>query len=286
LAGAIVAYGLNELAPVIGGRSRLLPYVSASKVSQTYQAPRIEIGLSAAPVTVDGMVTAAEYIDSEDTNPYTYLLRPPTKPPFEGYLRGKYEPDLESGLTYFGIDIPASVSHPGGSGFFMVFDTKNSGSQAPYVDGLYSLLLQFQSSSLTDQPKEIDSVTVNPIGTPFRQKFSKGVDYDWKYYFGSSPIDDNPHSQFEVAVRNRILRPNSKETGVPSSDIGFASGYSDAKGMLTIPDFDRGDYARLVYKEEKLAEPFSLLGLGIAGSALAAKLVRKRMSRRNFLGIG
>src|SRR3990170_756864 len=106
LGSALVASGLYSLPGALAQTNQ------QTTPKQTSTTTNIEIGLSAAPVTVDGMVTAAEYIDAEDTIPYPYVVaKANTSKPPQGYLRAKYSPDW----TYIGVDIPSGVSHQKGN---------------------------------------------------------------------------------------------------------------------------------------------------------------------------
>jgi hypothetical protein len=255
---------------------------AASKIPFAYaDMQEILVGLSQVPVNFDGQIGSGEY--SNDTIDYTYFIFNgiPSKNP-EGHLGVK--DNVNDGMTYFGIDIPSSTEHQEENLFILIFDTMNQIKEDPGAKGVYELSLSFSDSNPIEQEAK------PPIGTSFQKKFSKGQDYDWKYAFAPSPLNPANHTQFEVKVRTDILTEYS-------TNIGFITGYADAKGVIKIPDpsiLSPDDastaWARLKYISTPVSEfqwkDLTLVG-PIAAAAILAKLAasNKPLSRRVFLGV-
>jgi hypothetical protein len=248
-----------------------------SKIPISYeQVPEIDVGLLQVPVTLDGQVEKDEWysdsIDYESSN--NVVLVPDSQPP-KFHFRTKY-----SDYVYESFDIPTQMYT--NADLDLIFDTKSTGDTSYDADGVYNLILSPLNGGGF---RETDRVTVSNgsitfPGTSFYKLFKKGVDYDWAAYFGPSQLSQYPHLQFEIKVRTDILLANAKDSQI--NYRATIAGAGARSGLST------DSYIPMIFKQQALpefdSEEAALLG-SLVGVAAATKLAKKRLSRRDFLGI-
>jgi hypothetical protein len=108
--------------------------------------------------------------------------------------------------------------------------------------------------------------------------FTRGVDYDWKYYYASSPLSETNHSQFKFRIRTGILTEYYNK-------VNFGIAYADAYGSLQ----RHLGPTKLNFETQVLPDLAAVGGTVVVSLATAKGLTRiiqrKRVSRREFLGL-
>jgi len=234
---------------LVAAGSAALAVYTTSRVPRIYaQSDGIDVGLLSVPVTFDGHISEGEYNYDTKDNEFHYFPVIDPESWAEGHLYVKY-----SDFVYFGIDIPVADVKRGYT-LELWFDTNNTrvpeGSKA---EGVYNLALDSSSSK---GPTELND---HFTGTPLKELFTKGKDYDWKYFFGPSPLSQNNHPQFEIKISTKILTKYSNE-------IGFDASFATSKGFLAIP---RDEFWGVMKFRETVIDEFSLPQLLLVGSIAA-----------------
>jgi hypothetical protein len=219
----------------------------------------VQVGIEQYPVDFENPIVPGEVDKDAIDNRYPPRIGRTS----EGHLYAKR--DSES--TKLIADFPTSVSNPHGFSIDFAFDTEGGNSQALNAPGLYVLNLKSTSSG---PPTEVPDVG----GIPFYRDYHKGVDYDWRYFFASSPLNSKPHVQIKAEFKTNIVLRSDNQ----SREITFFSGESDANGVV---EFPWGTKLRLI--DQTVAEPLDILAT--AFSVGAAALAARKLSRRAFLGL-
>jgi len=194
--------------------------------AQTVNAPVTEIDVDTLryPVTFDGKVEKDEwYNDSYPYESQVLLIENCCfiTPRFE--FRTKHDDKY----TYQAFDSPTTKTSK--AHLLLFFDTKSTRGVAPGADGVYNLALVSSSSGFT----EVDTIPGTSIkysGTSFYSVFKKGVDYDWRFYVGPSPLSPDNHLQFEIKVLTGTLTNNAKTNSEGNNQINFYAGLADDSG--------------------------------------------------------
>ncbi len=260
-ATAALAYGFSRL-PIAFGQEG---------------SNEIDCGTVVTVPTFTGAVDRSWYGDTNDykVSAMTQIIGQSNQYPMEGHLRTKFDE-----YTWFGADIPTNTYSTEFPGFWLIFDTKNTGNDSGGALDVYNLALDsFPDGKMI----EIDKVTYSNgsmylAGNPFFKAFSRGKDYDWKYVFAPSKLNSKPHPQFNVKIRTDILTKYSDKINVSAS-------YIDALGSI---DWVTGEWGKLRFVQQTIPE-FEwkeLVAVTAIGAGLvAAKVVKnkKEWSRREFL---
>jgi hypothetical protein len=261
------------------GAVGLVGLYALSKIPLSYeqtssQVTEIDVGKLQVPVTFDGQVQKDEwYSDSIDYQSIGANILPGIShgSPPKFHFRTKYDE-----YTYQSIDIPAKKDSNAYVNLY--FDTKSTRSWGAGADGVYALVLNPESGTWFEADKLPDMTRPIP-GNAFKDFFKRGEDYDWRGFLGSSPLDSSDHLQFEFKFRTDLLTKNAID-----NRINYRAEVVTAGGI----ERSSVDYIPMVFESQALPEfgaedavLLTSLGLGAA----AAKLAKKNMSRRDFLGI-
>jgi hypothetical protein len=198
------------------------------------------------------------------------------RPPLDsaGHFCAKYDSDY----TYFAFDITGNTKEAQYSELATYWDTGNVGEQASPAEepGFYNLIIENRGGRLWT---EVDvPAGGTQIGTPFKQKFSKGPqgDYDWAHIFAPSPNSQTPHTQWELKIKNSILQKNLNK---PPKNFNYFTAGIAYVGIPYIVQYPRdGSYFQVFYKAEPLAEPSDALTVG--GLLLSVPIVVHELTKR------
>jgi hypothetical protein len=268
--------------------SKIIPLASAQT---TTAITEIDVGFLKVPVTLDGHVEKEEwYSDSIDyqSTAYSDYFSSTDLPHF--HLRAKFD----EAYAYFAVDIPTSTLSTDNS-LWLYFDTTGTGNNSAGAKGVYNLLLEPTGDNFYESPNPIANIPGSQAfpfpGTAFFKLFTRGQDYDWQRYWGSSPLSSDSHLQFELKVRNSILTKYANR-------IDFSIALLFTPKPLCAPNcgtlvggtgvLSENGYLPMVFEQQALAEfgsEYIALLTCLAGAVAAIESSKYRYSRRDVLGI-